>query len=338
MKLVIDLRIPPMKLQSLLYATMWVKSYLKLYREDTLFWIGLEWVVYDPSFMDIPHVLIAPQQDWIQNWRNRRKIYSITGDVIFSFSDATIFPANIPILRHISGYEAYLVPENRKPLPFGLDEYTLVSNPSKKRELIERFSLDDAHILIISDWIGENEKNTVDESILDSYAIKDPYIIHDMGFEMETQLEKLIIYSKEHTPSYQLIILGKMNAPYEKYRDQIRESGLFERVRILWILPAHHLETLYQKAHGWIYTGYHYSGSLNLQYALSHTLPMVLSDLEEFRWLPGVRINHHRRAIEEDIEALFLVDQLSGHGLDHDEILRKTHELLEKIWKKEIKS
>ena len=52
-------------------------------------------------------------------------------------------------------YDTLLTPEVYITPPFAKDTFVLVSSPSKKREFIERFMLEDTQIVVLPNWIPE---------------------------------------------------------------------------------------------------------------------------------------------------------------------------------------
>lgn len=85
----------------------------------------------------------------------------------------------------------------------------------------------------------------------------------------------------------------------------INKFGLQESVKCTGVLSSEELVSLYEHAHGWIFTGAYYAGGPHIALAASYGLPLLLTTSKTFEHYSGIKIDHrHQKDIAQGLKEL----------------------------------
>lgn len=176
----------------------------------------------------------------------------------------------------------------------------IVPSMSTGLECVELWGMKESNIEIIpyiplSKW-------EIDELTGIQFQIGESFFLYDGSFWTESNILSILkgfeIYRHLYHGTSSLIMHGSLWNELSHITQIIRAFELTEYVKIVGVLEWPKYEWLYAHANAWIMLGSYYSGGPRVEFAHTHGLPMILSDVASVRQY-GTKLIHPNHIAED---------------------------------------
>ncbi len=310
MHLIVDIRdAHPLSSFTERYGESWGKLWQKYHPHDSLTFLILDTqIVKWENYVQVPR---GPDA-----WWRKRNLIASKGNEVFrcvNFSLYAPYDRHVPTLTHIFHNRAWLYPNEwetgyiaRKTLEYRMHRTIrdsikiIVPSMSTGLECVELWWVKESDIEIIpyiplSKW-------EIDELTGTHFQIDDSFFLYDGSFWSEGNIISILKGFESYRYLYggtaKLIMHGSPGHELSNVTQMIRAFDLTEHVKIVGVLEWPKYEWLYANANAWIMLGSYYSGGPRVEYAHTHGLPMILSDVASVRHY-GSKLIHPNHVAEE---------------------------------------
>ncbi len=299
MHIIVDVRTSsPDDVSTISYATLWRDEWIALHPDDRITFLAYEW---DPIEHDD---VIRLMRSWYTSKRLASHAYG--PDRMISFSRLPPIDTSIPLIAHVWDLADLLYP--RAPLSLWwrkIREYRMrkllrnariiiIPHMSVGLELAEIFDIPEKKMSVIPYLMSEKKRETRGQSILPHGIYGEYYITPASPGNEWNPLGLLTAFSKYvHILKWEkkLVIHWDIGENLSYISSLVRSLDLSHAVKIFSVLREDEVEHLYSRASGWIYIGPYYSRGHLVSLAETHSLPLILSDIEILREYDGIHIH-----------------------------------------------
>ncbi len=290
MHIIIDIRTDDRNQCALIrYAESWAHYWIQTHPKDTCSFLVLKWQVAPKKF---PYIIGAKKPSLIQKARSFLQKYENTRCV--SFSKFEPYYQRLQTISHIFNMGDCLYASKRKKEQYeqtlkkkiSWSKSVIVPNFFTGNELTELMPEAEDSLEIIPYF--PVQYIPPETALFGRVNIKTPYFLYDGSYENENNIEALIrwfaAYVHTYHSDYYLVLHGYSSPQIRILSDVIQSSKIGHRIIVTGLLDIREQEALYKNASGWIDVSHYITSDTKLALALSHRIPLLLSDIKAFEY------------------------------------------------------
>lgn len=162
-----------------------------------------------------------------------------------------------------------------------------------KNEIIDLYGVEAKKLVVISlgyDKEHYNNQVSEDESILNKYKIKKPYLLYVGRLERKKNIGNIVkafAFSKIYNPELKLVLAGNAGNEYEAIKEIISTNKLEEEILLPGYIDEENLPSIIKMSEAFLFPTLYEGFGLPILQSMAVGTPVVTSDIEPHRSVAG---------------------------------------------------
>ncbi|VBB05515.1 glycosyl transferases group 1 [Lucifera butyrica] len=194
-------------------------------------------------------------------------------------------------------------------------DHIIADSYATKGDIIDFFDIDESKISVVHLApliVNHALKNSINQSVLDQYGIKGPYILSVCTIEPRKNLRRVLkayeILRQRHKEKLHMVLVGGLGWKYQELLKEITTNQYHEDIIMTGFVPDEDLGVLYKNAQAFVYASIYEGFGLPVLEAMALGAPVVTSQTSS---LPEVAGNAAIYCDPLDIESIaFAMEQM----------------------------